>query len=149
MADLLLILAGCCPCTPGHVGTHLLLSVSLSVVSLCDPIAIKNPPANAGDMRCRLDPWVRKLPWSRKWQPTPVFLPGESHGQRSLVGYSPQGCKQPDTTVMTVCVLTVAHQAPLWDFPGRNNRVDYHFLVPGIFLTQGSNPGLLHCRQIL
>ena len=36
-----------------------------------------------------LDPWVRKIPWRRKWQPTPVFLTGESHGQRSLVGYSP------------------------------------------------------------
>ena len=34
------------------------------------------------------DPWVRKLPWSRAWQPTPVFLPGEPHGQRSLAGYS-------------------------------------------------------------
>ena len=34
-----------------------------------------------------LDPWVRKIPWRRTWQPTPVFLPGESHGQRSLVGY--------------------------------------------------------------
>ena len=51
MADLLLILAGCCSCTTGHVGTHLLLSVSRSVVSLCDPIVVKNPPANAGDMR--------------------------------------------------------------------------------------------------
>ena len=36
--------------------------------------------------------------WRRKWQPTPVFLPGESHGQRSLVGYSPWGCKESDTT---------------------------------------------------
>ena len=35
------------------------------------------------------NPWVRKIPWRRKWQPTPVFLPGKSHGQRSLVGYSP------------------------------------------------------------
>ena len=35
------------------------------------------------------DPWVRKIPWRRKWQPTPVFLPGESHGRRSLAGYSP------------------------------------------------------------
>ena len=35
------------------------------------------------------DPWVRKIPWSRAWQPTPVFSLGESHGQRSLVGYSP------------------------------------------------------------
>ena len=36
-----------------------------------------------------LDSWVGKIPWRRKWQPTPVFLPGESHGQRSLAGYSP------------------------------------------------------------
>ena len=36
--------------------------------------------------RCRFDPWVRKTPWRRAWQPTPVLLPGESHGQRSLVG---------------------------------------------------------------
>ena len=35
------------------------------------------------------DPWVRKIPWRRKWQPAPGFLPGESHGWRSLVGYSP------------------------------------------------------------
>ena len=39
--------------------------------------------------RCRFDPWVRKMPWRRKWQSTPVFLPGKSHGQRSLAGYSP------------------------------------------------------------
>ena len=39
------------------------------------------------------DPWVGKIPWRRKWQPTPVFLPGESHGQRSLVGYSPRAAK--------------------------------------------------------
>ena len=44
------------------------------------------------------DPWVRKIPWRSKWQPTPVFLPGESHGQRSLVGYSPRGCKESDMT---------------------------------------------------
>ena len=39
--------------------------------------------------RCGFDPWVRKLPLRKAWQPTLVFLPGESHGQRSLVGYSP------------------------------------------------------------
>ena len=44
------------------------------------------------------NPWVRKIPWRRKWQPTPVFLPGEYHGQRSLAGYSPWGCKESDTT---------------------------------------------------
>ena len=48
--------------------------------------------------RFRFNPWVRKIPWRRAWQPTPVFLPGESHGQRSLVGYSPWGCKELDTT---------------------------------------------------
>ena len=42
-----------------------------------------------GSKRCKFDPWVGKTPWSRKWQPTPLFLHGESHGQRSLVGYSP------------------------------------------------------------
>ena len=44
------------------------------------------------------DPWVGMIPWRRKWQLTPVFLPGESHGLRSLVDYSPQGCKELDTT---------------------------------------------------
>ena len=48
----------------------------------------KEPPGNAGDIRHRFDPWVRKFLWRRAWQPTPVFLPGESHGQRSLAGYS-------------------------------------------------------------
>jgi len=44
--------------------------------------------------RCGFDPWVEKIPWRRKWQPTPVFLPGESHGQRSLEGYSLWGPKR-------------------------------------------------------
>ena len=44
--------------------------------------------------RLPFDPWVRNVPWRRKWQPTPVFLPGESQGLRSLVGYSPWGCKR-------------------------------------------------------
>ena len=44
------------------------------------------------------DPWVGKIPWRRKRQPTPVLLPGKSHGWRSLVGYSPRGRKESDTT---------------------------------------------------
>ena len=43
--------------------------------------------------RLRFVPWVGKIPWRRKWQPTPVFLPGESHGQRSLAGYSLWSCR--------------------------------------------------------
>ena len=42
-------------------------------------------------IRLRSDPWVRKIPWRRAWQPPPVFLPGESRGQRSLAGYGPWG----------------------------------------------------------
>ena len=43
--------------------------------------------------RCGFDPWVGRIPWSRKWQPTPVFLPGKSHGQRNVAGYSPWACR--------------------------------------------------------
>ena len=48
--------------------------------------------------RLAFDPWVWKIPWSQKWQPAPVFLPGKFHGQRSLAGYSPCGHKELDTT---------------------------------------------------
>ena len=44
--------------------------------------------------RCGFNPWVRKIPWRRKWQPTPVLLPAKPHGQRSLEGYSPGGHKR-------------------------------------------------------
>ena len=47
--------------------------------------------------RHRFNPWVRKIPWGRAWKPTSVLLPGKSHGQRSLVGYNPWGCKDSDT----------------------------------------------------
>ena len=48
--------------------------------------------------RCRFDPWIGKIPWRRKWQPTPVFLPGRSHGQRNLRGYSLWALKESDPT---------------------------------------------------
>ena len=44
------------------------------------------------------NPWLGKIPWRRRWQPTPVLMPGKFHGWRSLVGYSPWGCKELDTT---------------------------------------------------
>ena len=50
--------------------------------------------------------WVRKIPCNRKWQPTPVFLPGKFHGQRSLAGYSPWGHKELDMTEHTCKALT-------------------------------------------
>ena len=52
-------------------------------------LVAKNSPANAGDFRDTVLIWVRKIPWRRAWKSTPVILLGESHGQRSLVGYSP------------------------------------------------------------
>jgi len=57
---------------------------------------VKNPPANAGDLG--LNPWVGNIPWRRKQQLSPAFLPGKSHGQRNLVGYSSWLCKELDMT---------------------------------------------------
>ena len=66
--------------------------------STCD----KEPACQCrGCKRLGFDPWVGKSPWRRAWQPTPIFLPGESHGQKSLAGYDPQSCKESDTTEAT------------------------------------------------
>ena len=63
---------------------------------------VKNVPANAGDIKDRGSmPGVSKFPWRRAWQPIPAFLPGESHGQRSLAGSSPQGFTESDMTEVT------------------------------------------------
>ena len=59
----------------------------------------KNPLANAENARnSGFDPWVRKIPWRRKWQLISVFLPGKSHGKRILVGYSQWGYRESDST---------------------------------------------------
>ena len=66
-------------------------------------LVVKNLPVNAGDARdFQFDLWVGKIPWRRK-QPTPVFLPGESCGQKSLVDYGPWGLKESE---MTECAHT-------------------------------------------
>ena len=56
----------------------------------------KESACKVGDLG--LIPGLGRFPWRTAWQPTPVFLPGESHGQRSLEGYSPWGCTESDTT---------------------------------------------------
>ena len=62
-------------------------------------LVVKNLPANAGNVRDSVfDLWVRKILWRREWQSTPGFLPGEFHGQRSLVGCSPWGHTESDMT---------------------------------------------------
>ena len=70
----------------------------------------------------RFNPWEGKIPWRRKWQLTPVLLPGKSHGRRILVGYSPWGCKELDMTerlhflsISPQCAL--AHRSPLRSGP--------------------------------
>ena len=59
-------------------------------------LVVKNQPAKAGDIHKThwFDPWVGKIPWRKAQQPTPVFLPGESHEQRSLAGYGPWGRRE-------------------------------------------------------
>ena len=68
------------------------------------------------------DPWVGKIHWKRKWQPTPVLLPGKSRGQRSLVGYSPWGRKESDATEATehrrgthMAVALASASPVIWD----------------------------------
>ena len=68
--------------------------------------------------RSRSSPWVKKIPWRREWLPTPVFLPKEFHGQRSLAGYSPQGGKESDRTEQ----LTHTHTLALENMEPKDQR---------------------------
>ena len=70
-----------------------------SISGFPDGSVVKNLPTNAVDMGSVSG--SGRFLWRRKWQPTPVFLPGEALGQRSLAGYSPWGCKELDTTEHT------------------------------------------------
>ena len=73
---------------------------TLSCVKWASLVAqtVKSLPAIPG-----FSPWVRKILWRREWLPTPVLLPGKSHGQRSLEGYRPWGRKESDTTEWSAC----------------------------------------------
>ena len=75
------------------LGTHSFKDSSGKRVSLVTQMVKHPPPVR----ETGFDPWVRKIPWRRKCQPTPVLLSGKFHGWRSLVGYSPWGCKELDT----------------------------------------------------
>ena len=100
---------------------------------------INNPPS-----------WVGKIPWRRKWQSTPIFLAGESHGKRGLASCSPWGGKEYRTQLKHG--LGPTRLPCLWDCSGKNTGVGCRFFFQGIFQTQGSNPcllGFLHCQQIL
>ena len=91
--------------------------------------AVKNPPAMQETRGLSL---VGKIPWRRKWQPTPVFLPGESHGQRSLVGYILWGHKESDTTerlTHTIKSLTEGHLSFTVILSDWNETLDSKFLL--------------------
>ena len=75
-------------------------------------LVVKNQPASAGEF----DPWVGKIPQKRKWQPTPVFVAGKSHRQKSLDGCSSQGHKESDTTEHTAAHCAFDGMFLLWYF---------------------------------
>ena len=75
-----------------HISVGFILGMQCWCRASQEVVVAKSLLANVGDAeRPECDPWVRKIPWRRKWQTTPVLLPGKSHGQKSLGGYSP--CK--------------------------------------------------------
>ena len=90
-------------CRPQIFPVHIDSDVVFLVVGWQWPsqvvLVVKNSFANDGDTG--FDPWVGKIPWRRAWRPTPVSLPGESHGQRRLVGCSPWGLRESDVTEAT------------------------------------------------
>ena len=155
---------------------HIFVWKQNSVKGFSGGSGVKNRPANAEDVG--LIPASARFPWRRKWQPTPVILPGKSHGQRSQAGYSPWGSKRVGHTEQLSDNKTYsqAHSAlcsavtPVspnsvqpcgpeptrlpcpWNFSGNNAGVCCHFLLHRIFRIQGLNLHLLcllHCRQIL
>ena len=95
--------------------------------------AVRNPPAM---QETQVQSLGRKIPWRREWLPTPVFLPGESHGQRRLVGYSPEGCKESDTTDVTEHTRT--HQ-------GAQALLSLPLLPSSFFCFCSFDAFLLHC----
>ena len=89
--------------------------------------------------KMQIDPWVQKIPWSRKWQPTPVFLPGKFHGQRSLVGCSPWGHTESDTTEQLHFYFSMLPKALLTS----HSRISStRWLIMPLWLSRSSRPFL-------
>ena len=114
--------------------TYPLSPLYLSIQGLPDGLVVKNPPA----MQETQDMWVQslggKIPWSRKWQSTAVFLLEKSHGQRNLVGYSPKSLKELHTTKQ----LSVSTHLSIYC-----RHYDHHLLSISIYLSLSLSPYLL------
>ena len=94
----------------------------------------------------RFDPWVRKIPW-RAWQCTPVFLPEKSHGQTSLAGYSPWGCKELHTSHYFMKGTWAPVDFGIQGSPGTNTRLVYWGMI--IFLSTKYVHILLGCHRAI
>ena len=93
-----------------------------------------NPPATAGKpKRHRFDPWVRKIPWRRAWQPTPGFLPGESQGRGSLAGCSPNGSDMTERVSTTQLGDLTSTQQEFWK---ENWKEENHLRNSGTEITE-------------
>ena len=99
--------ASCQACSPDVWKVLIILNVKFPL-GFPSSSVVKNPPA-VQEKRHRFNLLVGKIPWRREWLPTLVFLPGDSHGQKSLVGYSPQDCKEFDMTE-----YAHTHTIPFW-----------------------------------
>ena len=84
------------------------VSFTIEFLGLCIPQRKKHWVQCRRHKRCRFNPWVQKIPWRRAWQPTAVFLPGETHRQRSLEGYSPWGHRETGLSTRA-CMHTHTH----------------------------------------
>ena len=131
----------------------------LKVISPCLPYRVcpgfcrwlsgRESTCNEGDiMRLEFDPWVRKIPWRKGWQATPLFLPGESPGQRSLADYIPWGLKEPDTTEQALAGLFTESSAS-WELPlSPENMSQLPYFLGPLMLTSIPSTSV-HCSLSL
>ena len=99
-------------------------ALTMSLHNFSGDISGKEPACQCRrHKRCQFDHWVGKVPWMSIWQPTPVFLPGEFHGQRSLTGYSPWVHKDSDTTEATYQRCIHEEQSPLTQQHGSQEQI--------------------------
>ena len=121
-----------------HIYLHLLCMYVGNPISYyaiwASPMALQVKNLQCRSCRSQgFDLWVSKIPWRRKWQPTPVFLPGESHGQRRLAGYNPWGREESDTTehicTMTTVLFSISSQFQVqWHLISNWNQTEWKYL---------------------